>query len=377
MELTVFGAGRLGLVAGACFASRGHRVVCIDIDADHIACLGRGHLPVHEPGLAELTADARRSGRLAFTTDAAAGVAHGDILFVAVGTPALPDGAADVAQVLQVASAIGRHLDAPKTVAVTSTVPVGTAEQVRARIAALLAKRGLDMGFDVVSNPEFLKEGAAIADFTSPDRIVIGSDSRDAARCLERLYAPFNRGRDRVVRMGTRSAEFAKYAANAMLASRVSLMNELADLAGRLGADIEAVRRGIGSDARIGAAVRADPVVFRRSAGGTHHRPLGPGLQARHRRYARGPEPRADRAALGRRRRGARLRPGHPSCIPSGLRLKAQTRPRIYDFSSVTPMLADNIFFKKIISNFHGRRSGSAGREFARPISRNSPSFIS
>ena len=252
MNLTVFGAGYVGLVTGACFAERGNRVVCIDIDAGLVADLERGRVPIHEPGLAELVANGRRTGRLSFSTDAAAGVAHGDVLFIAVGTPPDEDGSADLSRVLDVASTIGRHLDAPTIVVDKSTVPVGAAERVRQRIAAGLDERGATVAFDVVSNPEFLKEGAAVTDFMKPDRVVIGSDSREAARSLERLYAPFNRNRDRVVHMDVRSAELTKYAANAMLATRISLMNELANLAERLGADIEAVRLGIGSDPRIG-----------------------------------------------------------------------------------------------------------------------------
>ncbi len=252
MNLTVFGAGYVGLVTGACFAERGNSVVCVDVDTGRIADLERGIVPIHEPGLAELLANGRRSGRLTFTTDAAAGIAHGDILFIAVGTPPDEDGSADLGHVLRVAASIGAHMDAPKIVVDKSTVPVGAAERVRQRIAAGLAERGVSMHFDVVSNPEFLKEGAAVADFMKPDRVVVGSDSPRAARTLERLYAPFNRNRDRVVHMDVRSAELTKYAANAMLATRISLMNELANLAERLGADIDAVRRGIGSDPRIG-----------------------------------------------------------------------------------------------------------------------------
>ena len=252
MNLTVFGAGYVGLVTGACFAERGNGVVCVDVDAARIADLGHGGVPIHEPGLAELLAKGRRSGRLSFTTDAATGVAHGDILFIAVGTPPDEDGSADLGHVLRVAAAIGRHMDAPKIVVDKSTVPVGAAERVRQCIATSLDERGASVRFDVVSNPEFLKEGAAVADFMKPDRVVVGSDSPHAARTLERLYAPFNRNRDRVVHMDVRSAELTKYAANAMLATRISLMNELANLAERLGADIEAVRRGIGADPRIG-----------------------------------------------------------------------------------------------------------------------------
>ena len=252
MNLTVFGAGYVGLVTAACFAEKGSRVVCVDVDAGRVADLERGVLPVHEPGLAELLSDGRRGGGLTFTTDAAAGVAHGDILFIAVATPRGEDGSADIGHVLDIAASIGRHMDAEKLVVVKSTVPVGAAERVRRRIDGVLEERDVSVRFDVVSNPEFLKEGAAVADFMKPDRVVIGSDSLESARTLEALYARFNRNRHRVVHMGVRSAELTKYAANAMLASRISLMNELANLAERLDADIDAVRRGIGSDRRIG-----------------------------------------------------------------------------------------------------------------------------
>ena len=252
MNLTVFGAGYVGLVTAACFAERGNRVVCVDVDAERIADLERGVVPLHEPGLAALIANGRRTGRLTFTTDAAVGIDQGDILFIAVGTPPDEDGSADLGHVLSVAETIGAHMDAAKIVVDKSTVPVGAAERVRQRIAERLAERGVSVPFAVVSNPEFLKEGAAVADFMKPDRIVIGSDGPDAARRLERLYAPFNRNHDKVVHMDVRSAELTKYAANAMLATRISFMNELAGLAERLGADIESVRRGIGADPRIG-----------------------------------------------------------------------------------------------------------------------------
>ena len=252
MNLTVFGAGYVGLVTAACFAEKGNRVVCVDVDAARIAGLDRGVVPIRERGLADLVSNGRCRNRLGFTTDAAAGIAHGDVVFIAVATPPGEDGAADIDRVLEVAASLGRHMAAAKTVVVKSTVPVGAAERVRQTIAAGLAARGRSVAFDVVSNPEFLKEGAAVADFTKPDRVVIGSDTAEAAGVLERLYAAFNRSRDRVVHMDVRSAELTKYAANAMLATRISLMNELANLAERLGADIEAVRRGIGSDPRIG-----------------------------------------------------------------------------------------------------------------------------
>ena len=254
MNLTVFGAGYVGLVSGACFADRGNDVVCVDVDATRIDGLNQDIVPIHEPGLQALVAANRRAGRLRFTTDAASAVTHGEVLFIAVGTPPAGDGGADLSHVLQVADAIGRHMREPKLIVGKSTVPVGTADEVRARVREALAKRGAALAFDVVSNPEFLKEGAAVADFMKPDRIIIGSESEAAARRLERLYAPFNRNHDKITRMDTRSAELTKYAANVMLATRISLMNELANLAERLGADIEAVRRGIGADPRIGTS---------------------------------------------------------------------------------------------------------------------------
>ena len=254
MNLTLFGAGYVGLVTSACFAEMGNDAVCADVDAARVDALNRGIVPIHEPGLEAMVASNRRAGRLQFTTDAAAAVAHGEVIFIAVGTPPDADGTADLANVLEVADAIGRHMNARKIIVDKSTVPVGTADRVRERVAAALAARGVALAFDVVANPEFLKEGAAIADFMKPDRIVIGSESDAAARCIEQLYAPFNRNHDKIVRMDTRSAELAKYAANAMLATRISLMNELANLAERLGADIEAVRRGIGADPRIGTS---------------------------------------------------------------------------------------------------------------------------
>ncbi len=252
MKLTMFGTGYVGLVTGTCFAEMGNDVMCIDVDAGKIAALDRGEIPIYEPGLEAMVASNRRAGRLKFATDAAAGVAHGEIIFIAVGTPADEDGSADLSHVLAVARTIGEHMNAPKIVVDKSTVPVGTGDQVRQTIDATLAARPAKIEFHVVSNPEFLKEGAAINDFMKPDRIVIGADDDSAARMLEQLYAPFNRNHDRLIRMDVRSAELTKYAANVMLATRISLMNELANMADRLGADIEAVRRGIGADPRIG-----------------------------------------------------------------------------------------------------------------------------
>ena len=252
MNITMFGTGYVGLVSGACFAEMGNSVLCVDIDAEKIAALGAGRVSMFEPGLERLVASNTAGGRLRFTTDSQQGVGHGDVLFIAVGTPADEDGSADLRYVLAVAEDIGRFLEAPKIVVNKSTVPVGTADRVREKVGQVLAARGADIDFDVVSNPEFLKEGAAVSDFMKPDRIVIGCESVETRQLLERLYAPFNRNHDKVVHMDVRSAELTKYAANVMLATRISLMNELASLAEKLGADIEAVRRGIGADPRIG-----------------------------------------------------------------------------------------------------------------------------
>jgi UDPglucose 6-dehydrogenase len=252
MKITLFGAGYVGLVTGACFAEMGNEVLCIDVDTERVAALGRGIMPIYEPGLERLVARNCADGRLAFSADPLAGVDHGEVLFIAVGTPASEDGGADLSHVLAVARTIGRSMTAPKTVVDKSTVPVGTADQVRAAIGAELEARGVAIDFDVAANPEFLKEGGAVSDFMKPDRIVIGAARESTRALLERLYAPFNRNHDKVVHMDVRSAELTKYAANVMLATRISLMNELANLADRLGADIEAVRRGIGTDPRIG-----------------------------------------------------------------------------------------------------------------------------
>ena len=252
MKVTVFGTGYVGLVQGAVLADVGHDVVCVDIDAAKVAALQAGRIPIHEPGLTPLVQANHAAGRLHFTTDAAAGVAHGDLIFLAVGTPPDEDGSADLKHVLAVARTIATHMAAPKTIVNKSTVPVGTADKVAAEVRQALAQRGADIAFEVVSNPEFLKEGAAVADCMRPDRIVIGTSSPAAERQLRELYAPFNRNHDKIVLMDVRSAELTKYAANAMLATKISFINEIANLAERLGADIEAVRRGIGSDPRIG-----------------------------------------------------------------------------------------------------------------------------
>ncbi|MCZ6889819.1 MAG: UDP-glucose/GDP-mannose dehydrogenase family protein [Gammaproteobacteria bacterium] len=252
MNVTMFGAGYVGLVTGACFAEMGNTVVCVDVDEAKVEGLLRGVLPIYEPGLESMVHANAAAQRLVFTTDGAVGVAHGEIIFIAVGTPADDDGSADLRYVLAAAETIGTHMLDAKVVVDKSTVPVGTADKVRDKISETLRARGSDIPFDVVSNPEFLKEGAAVADFMKPDRVVIGTANADSARLLEQLYAPFNRNHDKIVHMDVRSAELTKYAANVMLATRISLMNELANMADRLGADIEAVRRGIGSDPRIG-----------------------------------------------------------------------------------------------------------------------------
>ena len=252
MKITIFGSGYVGLVTGACFADVGNDVMCVDVDPRKVDMLQRGEIPIHEPGLDDLVRRNGESGRLHFTTDLAAGVAHGLFQFIAVGTPPDEDGSADLQHVRAVARSIGQHLDAYRVVVNKSTVPVGTADVVRDTIAAALAERGLDIPFSVVSNPEFLKEGAAIPDFMRPDRIIVGCDDHRATVQLRALYAPFNRNRDRLIEMDVRSAELTKYAANAMLATKISFMNEIANLAERLGADIEKVRVGIGADPRIG-----------------------------------------------------------------------------------------------------------------------------
>jgi UDPglucose 6-dehydrogenase len=257
MRVTLFGTGYVGLVTGACLAEVGNDVICIDIDQAKIEGLDRGVIPIYEPGLEELVNANHAAGRLRFSTDAAAGIAHGDVLFIAVGTPPDEDGSADLSHVLEVARTIGKHLDRPAVVVDKSTVPVGTADRVRETIAAQLAARVVEVPFDVVSNPEFLKEGEAVKDCMRPDRIVIGADPMGsnpprAIEWMKRLYAPFNRSHDRLVVMDVRSAELTKYAANAMLATKISFMNEMANIAERVGADIEMVRQGIGSDPRIG-----------------------------------------------------------------------------------------------------------------------------
>ena len=252
MKVTVFGSGYVGLVTGACFAEAGNHVVCVDIDAGKVARLQAGEIPIHEPGLDVLVKRNFDKGRLKFTTDAEEGIRHGLFQFIAVGTPPEEDGSADLSHVLAVAETIGRHMTEYRIVVDKSTVPVGTADKVRERIEQTLGGRGVRFEFDVVSNPEFLKEGAAINDFMKPDRVVVGTDNPRTAELLKTLYDPFTRSRDRMIVMDVRSAELTKYAANAMLATKISFMNEIANLAERMGADIEKVRVGIGSDPRIG-----------------------------------------------------------------------------------------------------------------------------
>ncbi|MGV8931228.1 MAG: UDP-glucose dehydrogenase family protein [Luteimonas sp.] len=252
MRVAIFGTGYVGLVTGTCLAEVGHDVICVDIDQAKVDGLDSGVIPIYEPGLEPMVKANHAAGRLRFSTDAAQAVAHGELVFVAVGTPPDEDGSADLQYVLAVARTIGTHLQRPTVVVNKSTVPVGTADKVRAMIAQTLAARGVQIDFDVVSNPEFLKEGAAVEDCMRPDRIVIGADNPAAVDQLRRLYAPFNRNHDRIVVMDVRSAELTKYAANAMLATKISFMNEMANIAEKVGADIEMVRQGIGSDPRIG-----------------------------------------------------------------------------------------------------------------------------
>ncbi len=252
MRVTIFGTGYVGLVTGTCLAEGGNHVVCVDVDAGKIARLERGEVPIYEPGLEPLVRANHANGQLRFTTDAATAIAHAQIIFIAVGTPPDEDGSADLTHVLAVARSIGASLSRPAVIVNKSTVPVGTADAVRATIGKALAERGMAIEFDVVSNPEFLKEGDAVQDCLRPDRIVIGADSARAIELLRTLYAPFNRNHERIVLMDVRSAELTKYAANAMLATKISFMNEIANIAEQVGADVEQVRRGIGSDPRIG-----------------------------------------------------------------------------------------------------------------------------
>jgi len=252
MKVTIYGSGYVGLVTGACLAQVGNDVLCVDIDPHKIEMLNRGKSPIYEPGLSEMIVANQTAGRLNFTLDPAEGVAHGLFQFIAVGTPPDEDGSADLQHVLGVATALGENLSDYRIIVNKSTVPVGTADRVRAQVSAALDKRGAALEFDVVSNPEFLKEGAAIDDFMRPDRIVIGTDNPRTTELLRALYTPFNRNHERILAMDIRSAELTKYAANSLLATKISFMNELSNIAERLGADIEQVRIGIGSDPRIG-----------------------------------------------------------------------------------------------------------------------------
>jgi UDPglucose 6-dehydrogenase len=252
MKVSVFGTGYVGLVTGACLAHVGNDVVCMDIDQSKIDRLNQGDIVIYEPGLDAIVKQSVEEGRLRFTSDVAAAVDHGLFQFIAVGTPPDEDGSADLQHVLAVAEQIGRHMDGYKVVINKSTVPVGTADKVNNAITGVLAARNASIEYDVVSNPEFLKEGAAVNDFLKPDRIVVGTDNPRTAELLHALYAPFNRNHERLIVMDIRSAELTKYAANAMLATKISFMNELANVAEMLGADIEKVRQGIGSDQRIG-----------------------------------------------------------------------------------------------------------------------------
>ncbi len=252
MKITIFGSGYVGLVTGACLADAGNHVVCVDVDARKVEMLKRGELPIHEPGLDAVVKRNFDAGRLSFTTDAKEGVEHGLFQLIAVGTPPDEDGSADLRYVQAVARTMGEHMDEYMVVITNSTVPVGTADKVRDAVRQSLVARQLSIDYDTVSNPEFLKEGAAIDDFMKPDRVVVGTDSERATELLRALYQPFTRNHDRMIVMDVRSAELTKYAANAMLATKISFINELANLAEHFGADIEAVRIGIGSDPRIG-----------------------------------------------------------------------------------------------------------------------------
>jgi UDPglucose 6-dehydrogenase len=254
MRITIFGSGYVGLVTGACLADAGNHVVCVDVDERKTAMLQAGQIPIHEPGLDAVVKRNFDAGRLRFTTSAAEGVKHGQFQLIAVGTPPDEDGSADLRYVLAVARSIGEHMSEYKVVITKSTVPVGTADKVREAVKSSLAARRANVEFDTVSNPEFLKEGAAIADFMRPDRVIVGTDSARATEMMRSLYEPFTHNRDRMIVMDVRSAELTKYAANAMLATKISFMNELANLAEHFGADIEDVRLGIGSDPRIGYA---------------------------------------------------------------------------------------------------------------------------
>ncbi|MGH8773012.1 MAG: UDP-glucose dehydrogenase family protein, partial [Burkholderiales bacterium] len=252
MNLTVIGTGYVGLVSGACFAEMGNNVTCVDVDEKKIADLERGVVPIHEPGLDAFVKENHAAGRLRFSTSLREAMVDSNIHVIAVGTPPHEDGAADFRHVVEAAGEIGRHLRQYAVIINKSTVPVGTAEKVHAAVSEQLAARGVSIEFDVVSNPEFLKEGAAVEDFLRPDRVIIGSDSARAREIVQELYSPFMRSHQRVLFMGVRDAEMTKYASNAMLATKISFMNEIANLCERMGVDVENVRQGVGSDNRIG-----------------------------------------------------------------------------------------------------------------------------
>lgn len=252
MKITIFGSGYVGLVTGACFAEVGNDVLCVDIDEEKISRLKQGEIPIYEPGLEDMVVDNAREGRLRFTSDPAEGVAFGLFQFIAVGTPPDEDGSADLRHVLSVAKTIGSNMEDYRIIVDKSTVPVGTADLVSEQVKSAMEERGVSIDYDVVSNPEFLKEGDAISDFMKPERIIVGVDNPRTKELLRNLYAPFNRSHERFIAMDVRSAELTKYAANAMLATKISFMNEIANIAERVGADVEAVRHGIGSDSRIG-----------------------------------------------------------------------------------------------------------------------------
>jgi UDPglucose 6-dehydrogenase len=371
MKITVVGTGYVGLVSGTCLAEVGNDVLCLDVDPAKIRILEEGGIPIYEPGLQEMVRRNVAAGRLHFTTDVEKAVQHGTIQFIAVGTPPDEDGSADLQYVLAAARNIGRLMTDYKVIVDKSTVPVGTGAKVKAAIADELAKRGVDIPYSVVSNPEFLKEGAAVEDFMRPDRIVVGAEEEQAIHLMRALYAPFQRNHERLIITDVKSAELTKYAANAMLATRISFMNELANLAEVLGADIEMVRQGIGSDPRIGYhflypgcgyggscfpkdvkaliktasrrcryhpqgadcrrrsqrcpeahADQEDQRPLRRSQGQAL-RPLGTGLQAEYRRHARSAQPRVDRRPVRRRRHRHRLRPGRHARNAAHLRRRA------------------------------------------------------
>lgn len=252
MNVTVFGIGYVGLVQAAVLADAGHHVICVDVDETKVENLKKGIIPIYEPGLTPIVEDNYKAGRLEFTTDTKTGIEHGDIQFIAVGTPPDEDGSADLKYVLAVAETIATHMNKDQIIIDKSTVPVGTADKVSAKVSEVLKKRGVSFEHHVVSNPEFLKEGSAVLDCQKPDRIVIGTDNDSVADTLRELYSPFNRNHDRIIIMDVKSAELTKYAANCMLATKITFMNEMANIAEKLGADIEAVRHGIGSDTRIG-----------------------------------------------------------------------------------------------------------------------------